>query len=141
MSRGALRLNEDEFRAIFKRINGAYPVTHKGVAAMLRSTVKKDSPIELIFAQQLKVLDFNMYERNYKFCKPRKFELDFAWPVLKIAVEVQGMVHRIKERYQQDTEKMFFEHLFGWRVLRVTGKDIKSGRAAAWLTTIMETKR
>jgi predicted lipid carrier protein YhbT len=52
---------------------------------------EKVSKIERRFDQQLVENDVPLYQRNYFFLPDRDLELDFAWPALKVAVEVQGM--------------------------------------------------
>lgn len=131
---GALRLTDDEFRVIFDRIN-----KNIGTATTPRApTPRKRSTLEIIFAQQLDVLRLPAPVREHQAIPNRKYRLDFAWPDRRIGVEVQGMVHRIKGRFQRDTEKACLHILHGWRVLPVCRADIVSGRAAAWITTLLE---
>lgn len=78
----------------------------------------------------------------------RDWRFDFAWPAERLAVEVEGGVghavvrsatgkqitghHVHAQGYEDDCEKYAIALLFGWRVLRVTPKQIKSGRALHW---------
>lgn len=77
-------------------------------------------------------------KRNYRFHGTRKWELDFAWPDRKLAVEVQGMVHRIKARFEADVEKRYHALEAGWTVLEVSGKTIRDGRAITWLENLFK---
>ena len=79
--------------------------------------------------------------RNYFFLPDRDFELDFAWPHMKIAVEVQGMAHRIKGKFQRDIEKRALALLAGWRVLEVDGASVRDGRAIEWLKQLLELRK
>lgn len=59
----------------------------------------------------------------------RKWKLDFCWPALKLAVEVDGGVHRIKERFAGDLDKLNALALAGWMTLRFSPEQVKSGAA------------
>ena len=64
----------------------------------------------------------------------RKWRVDFAWPQHKLAVEVEGGTwsggrHTTGKGFQNDCDKYNMMTLAGWKVLRVTGKDVDSGRA------------
>lgn len=140
----SLRLTEREAKVLFERLNKVAPAHHIATGADLFGGVRPDSPTEAIFEQQLTALKMPQWSRNMRFCRPRKFELDFAWPMrgdgvqAKLAVEIQGGPHTIRARWQADMEKIFLEHLNGWRVIRATPADVRSGRAAAWLLALME---
>jgi very-short-patch-repair endonuclease len=68
-------------------------------------------------------------KREFEFCPGRKWRFDFAWPKIRLAVEIEGGVHRIKDRYQRDVEKYNTATLMEWRILRFTPQMVKSGRA------------
>lgn len=62
-------------------------------------------------------------EREYRFDSERRWRFDFAWPSLKIAVEVEGGVwirgrHVRPVGYLADLEKYNRAVVLGWRVLR-----------------------
>jgi hypothetical protein len=66
---------------------------------------QKVSKLERRFSQQLADNpDLPAHQRNYFFLADRDLELDFAWPAARIAVEVQGMAHRIKAKFKRDIE-------------------------------------
>jgi len=75
--------------------------------------------------------------REYKAIPGRRFRVDFAWPDLKIALEVEGGAwteksrHRTGAGYKRDMEKYNLLSLDGWMLLRVTGDEIRSGEALA----------
>lgn len=65
--------------------------------------------------------------REYQFHPVRKWRFDFAWPQIKVAVEIDGGTfggvkmlgnHAIGKRYQQDCIKSNAAQLEGWVVLR-----------------------
>ena len=98
---------------------------------------RRNSRIEAQLELQMRALKLPGWVRNLVFLEHRKFELDFAWPSLKFAVEVDGHVHRIKERFNADHEKHALAMLAGWTVLRVGGQDIRNGSAVTWVETML----
>lgn len=92
----------------------------------------KESNLERRFDQQLRANGITDFERGWFFIVGRDFELDFAFPKRKLAVEVQGMAHRIKGKWKRDIEKRALAMLEGWRVLEVDGATIRDGRAIEW---------
>ncbi len=143
-----LRLTEDQARVIIDRINRVtgQPARAAPIEAIAAPATKKGRPksgpseLELIFARQLSVLEIQPPQREFKFHPNRDWRFDYAWPDRKIAVEVQGMPHRIRERFLSDVEKLAMAQIYGWRVLLVAGQDVRSGRAVSWLVTLWEMK-
>ena len=69
-------------------------------------------------------------EREYQFCETRRFRFDFAWPICKVAVEMEGGVwsrgrHVRGRGFIKDCEKYNLATLLGWRILRFTGDMLK----------------
>lgn len=78
------------------------------------------------------------YVRNYlDAISGRNFELDFCWPRLRFAVEIDGMAHRTKGRFVADHEKHAILLLADWKILRVCGADIRNGRAVDWTMEVL----
>lgn len=75
--------------------------------------------------------------RQFRPFEDRKFRCDFAWPDLRLIVEVDGEVHRIAERFHADIEKHALLVLAGWTVLRVGGREVRSGLAIEWVRQII----
>ena len=72
-------------------------------------------------------------EREFQFCS-RKWQFDFAYPALKIAIECEGGAgtggrHTRKEGFQADCYKYNIAILNGWTVLRFTWNMVRSGDA------------
>lgn len=89
------------------------------------------SSIEKRFELLLRAAGVTGYERNYIFAPPRKFEIDFAWPELKLGVEIQGGVwrkgggaHTGGTAVERDSEKSCLAILNGWTVLPITEKMV-----------------
>lgn len=54
----------------------------------------------------------------------RRWKIDFAWPELFLAVEIEGVGHRLSPRYEQDICKYNELAAMGWTLLRFTGNQI-----------------
>jgi very-short-patch-repair endonuclease len=67
--------------------------------------------------------------REYQFHPTRRWRVDFAWPDRKVAVEIEGSVHRIKGRFARDIEKYNALARNGWIVLRYSAKMVHAGTA------------
>lgn len=75
---------------------------------------------------------------QFYFAKPRRWTFDFAVPALMLAVEVEGGIwvkgrHTRGKGYEKDCEKYNEAALRGWKVLRFTTGQVKTGYA---ITTI-----
>jgi very-short-patch-repair endonuclease len=53
--------------------------------------------------------------REYQFFR---YRFDFAWPKIKVAVEIDGTQHLKPGQYQSDRKKDNLAQLHGWVVLR-----------------------
>jgi very-short-patch-repair endonuclease len=130
----SLRLTEEQFRELMAKRAPLKQLQLK--AEVGRRSFKggrlQPSKLEETFARQIALLNLPMPLREYRFYEERKWRFDFAWPDLLVAVEVDGMVHRIKQRFNADIEKHAMALLLGWKVLRVNGTAIRSGDAATW---------
>jgi very-short-patch-repair endonuclease len=98
---------------------------------------KDESEIEATFALQLRAGLFPKWERNYRHLADRKFEIDFAWPVFNFGIEIDGEAHRIKERFHSDIEKHALSLLAGWTILRIGGREVRSGIGIGWATDML----
>lgn len=68
-------------------------------------------------------------ETEYRFHEKRLWRVDFAWPEIKLAVEIEGGVftkgrHVRGQGYINDMEKYNSLQLKGWLLLRYTPKLI-----------------
>jgi hypothetical protein len=75
---------------------------------------------------------------EYRFHPERRWRFDYAWPDLRIALEVEGGTwtkgrHVRGKGYEMDCEKYNTATLAGWRVLRVTTDMLNDGRALTLL--------
>ena len=90
------------------------------------------SDLEEVFLHWLRYEGIPEPEREYKFHDTRKWRFDFAWPDVKVAVEVEGLTHG-GGRHQRlagfiaDCEKMEAALIYGWVVYRIPGQWIQFG--------------
>lgn len=100
---------------------------------------KKVSQLERLFEFQILTANLPKPEREFRFFPIRKWRFDFAYPSLHLAVEVEGGSwmakggHTTGKGFEEDCEKYSVAAVLGWRVIRATGKQVKSGQALIWL--------
>lgn len=77
-------------------------------------------------------------ELEFRFHPQRRWRLDFAWPPLRLALEVEGGAwlpgggrHNRGRGFLADMTKYNAAVLLGWRILRVTPQQLKNGQALA----------
>jgi very-short-patch-repair endonuclease len=57
-------------------------------------------------------------------CGDRRYRLDFAWPVLKVAVEAEGFAaHGGRQPFVPDRRRLADLVVGGWMVIPVTWED------------------
>jgi very-short-patch-repair endonuclease len=89
---------------------------------------KKLSPGEEAFALHCRA-DGLTPEREYAFHPTRKWRFDFAWPDIKLAVEVEGKRHLTYAGFIEDCAKYNTATIMGWRVLRYVPRMVMNGTA------------
>lgn len=66
------------------------------------------------------------WEREFRFCRQRRFRFDFAMPDLKIAVEIDGRGrHQTVSGVRLDCEKGNLAIRLGWKVFHFPATDMK----------------
>ena len=80
--------------------------------------------------------------REHHFHPRRGWRFDLAWPDRKLACEVDGGVHsggrHVRGRgFEEDAVKLNEALLLGWRVLRVSTGQVKTGEAADWIAAAL----
>lgn len=129
-----MRMTEEQFQALRnKRKPKSEPKPKEAKA-------QPPSEIEELLAEQIRRAGLPEPIREYKHIVGRKFRIDFAWPDMNPprGVEVQGNVHRIKERFEADIIKRSLGLLQGWRILEVSGRTIRDGRAIEWIKELLK---
>lgn len=80
--------------------------------------------------------------REHRFHSERRWRFDLAFVRYKLAVEVDGGGfiggrHGSGIGIQQDCEKFAEALCLGWRVLRVTPRQVNNGTAIGWLERLI----
>ena len=125
-----MRLSEAEY-AHLKAISAAKSGGEEKAAPKPRKK-RQRSRGEIDLEMQLRAWGIEGWRTEHVFdagTGGRGWRLDFSWPDLKLAVEVDGGVHRLAERFAGDIEKHNALQLAGWLYLRVAPERIKSGAA------------
>lgn len=83
-------------------------------------------------SQRLEVVE------EFRFAPPRRWRFDFAWPRHLIACEIDGAVwtggrHTSGVGFTRDCEKLSIAAAMGWRVIRATTGQVKTGEVLRWL--------
>lgn len=89
------------------------------------------SLLEQALYQTIKDEGLPLPEKEFLFCVGRKWRFDFAYPNIKLAIEVEGGInefargrHMRAEGFIKDCEKYNKAALLGWRLLRYTTHTI-----------------
>lgn len=103
------------------------------------------SEAEETFAVQCRQAGMVEPQREFQFHPTRKWRLDFAWPLAKVALEVEGGIYPMRQAdgsmrpgrhtspkaFELDAEKYNEAAVMGWCILRATARMVKDGRALA----------
>jgi hypothetical protein len=103
---------------------------------------------ELHYLRDITAVGIPAPQREYRFHPVRQWRFDFAWPSALFYAEVEGLVprfgrdgeerrgrHQTIDGMQEDLVKYAEAAVLGWRGLRVSQADVKSGRARLWTET------
>lgn len=95
---------------------------------------KRKSWLEERVAAYLAMSGLPQPTREFRFAPPRLFRFDFAWPALGIALEIQGGIwtrgaHSRGIGLADDCVKLNLAALDGWRVFKVTEREIRNKSA------------
>lgn len=98
--------------------------------------------LEVRLLAHLRALGVPEPEREYRFNVERRWRADFAWPALRLLVEVEGGTysggrHTRGAGYAEDCEKYNAAAAVGWTVLRYTGALVRSGVAANQVASVV----
>jgi len=104
--------------------------------------MRKSEGEEYLYGQ-IQLYRLPLPEREYRFAAPRKFRFDFAYVPQKLAIEVEGGIwmkkggHNTAKGIQRDMEKQNLAVKHGWRVLRFTTQQVKSGMAVNTIADLL----
>lgn len=148
-----LRYSEAEAAQLQANLRGEAapsPAAAKAAAAGRMSGARERSTkapdIEGALVVDLLQAGLGGFERNYQFDPVRKWELDFAWVMARVAIEVQGGVHSRGAHvrpvgFKRDCRKSCRAQLMGWIVLPCTAADLKDKSIIADVETALELRR
>ena len=96
------------------------------------------SDLESLVALHIRANELPEPEREFRFARPRRWQFDFAWPGLMLALAVEGGVysggrHTPGSGFTGACAQYNEALIRGWRVLRVTGEPVDSGAALDWV--------
>jgi len=83
--------------------------------------------------------------REYRFHPRRRWRFDFAWPMYRVAAEVDGGIHSRGRHvrgagFERNAEKGNAAVMTGWRVLHFTPRNVRSGIAVRMIEALMKTR-
>lgn len=82
---------------------------------------------------------------EYTFAKPRRWRFDYAWPLHRLALEIDGGVwtqgrHTRGAGKIADMEKLSEAAILGWRVLYAVPDDLRNGVAMSRVIRALDVK-
>jgi very-short-patch-repair endonuclease len=100
------------------------------------------SSLEDLLECHIKLCGLPSPAREYRFHPKRRWRFDFAWPLYKVAVEVDGGIysrgrHVRGKGFESDAEKRNAAVLAGWRVLHFTPRMVRSGIAVRAIESLI----
>lgn len=115
-------------------------VDKKAKSIQDKEAVKK-AIIKLHSRIQRNLIGLPTYKQEHYFHPDRKWRIDYAWPALKVGLEVHGGHHSGGRHvrgtgFANDREKMNEAQLLGWIILEVTTDNIPQLRV--WLERAIE---
>jgi very-short-patch-repair endonuclease len=84
---------------------------------------------------------------QHQFHETRKWQFDFAWPAVKLAVEVEGGTRSGRSRhskgqgFEDDTEKYNMAARMGWTLFRFTAQAVNNGNALLFIEDFFKSRR
>jgi very-short-patch-repair endonuclease len=120
-------------------------MSEKLTPAQVRSLMiaKQRTRLEDDLVHKLALAGLPKPSREYRFHPIRRWRFDLAWPVHKLAVEVDGGTysggrHVRGAGFERDCEKFNAATIAGWRVMHFTGGMIRSGEAVRAITEALK---
>lgn len=109
--------------------------------------MKKESKLEIAFSRQMSMANLPEWKTEFYFHVDRRWRLDFAWPDVKVGVEIHGgtyskspWAHRNGTQLHGAYEKMNAAQTAGWIVLQLDEKHVRSGDGLTMLFDALATR-
>ena len=112
-------------------------------ANTVRDALRGDSELESILMNRIGIAGLPFPERQFRFCSTRRWRADFAYPSARLLIEVDGGAyiggrHTRGRGFEADCEKTSTAAALGFRVIRLTGRMVKSGVAVELIRQALE---
>lgn len=98
-----------------------------------------------LLAVQLRQVGIGGWVRELQFHPTRRWRLDVAFPEERLAIEVEGFApgglpgrHQRIDGFTKDAEKYAELAIMGWRLIRVTTRQVTQGVALRWVERALE---
>ena len=123
-------------------VTAAQAAINAAIAAAGKPRRKRRPPVDLgeVLAKQLQLAGVITPMREFRFHPIRQWRIDLAWPHIRLAVECEGFSqggkagrHQRTEHMHANCEKHCALAVMGWRLMRVTGAQIRTGIALKWI--------
>lgn len=103
----------------------------------------KEQARKLAQLVELNLIDLPGHKKEFRFHPVRRWRFDYAWPDIKIALEVHGGVftngrHTRGKGFTEDKVKMNTAQLLGWIVIEATTAHVKNGQMLTWIKEAIE---
>jgi very-short-patch-repair endonuclease/predicted transcriptional regulator len=115
------KLSEEHKKKISKARIKYLKANPDKVPYLMNHSSKMSYP-ELLFAQALTEEEIVGWEYAYR---NGIYEYDFAWPEIKLDVEIDGSTHLLENVKEIDRKRDEWSREQGWTVLRFTDKEVK----------------
>lgn len=95
-----------------------------------------------LFMAQARAVGLSLPTLEHRFAAPRRWRFDLAWPEQRVALEIEGGVwtggrHTRPQGFLGDIEKYNAAAELGWRVLRCTPDQVRTGHALALMERVL----
>lgn len=102
------------------------------------------SQLEETLYSEIEKAGLRLPDREYRFHPTVKWRFDFAYPDMRVAIEIEGGTWRgTRSRhsnpigYEKDCIKYNEATIMGWRVYRFTGGMVRDGRALDMIRRVL----
>lgn len=128
-----------------KKGHPKYPKINPGEVS--QEDMQGSSELELVMLVDLRSLGLEP-DREYPFHPVRNWKFDFAFPLAKIAIEIEGGTHATWYRsrhvstagYAEDCDKYNEASLLGWTLLRFTSQQVGTRKSIRQVTRALSMK-
>lgn len=98
--------------------------------------------MNLPFDRQCEAAGLPVPVAEHRFAPPRRWRWDWSWPERKLAVEVDGGLyvggrHSRGSGQEKDMEKRNEGAALGWKLLVVSPRMVRDGRALEWVRRVL----